>query len=213
MYFVFTWAIFLLTGSKSGMVLVLDPLVKDDGSLLIQPALSQCQRSEDSGTSQPSRCNSDTTSTSEKIPAGSAFRGRLDSGASNRSNSPFRHQQLDSGALEPNVGLEVSDLGRRNRSHSTTSNHSLSSEEKHPTQDVQEVQVSQVSVSGNTSGIDSEAEECPNNDQDQPERGAFSRKGHHVNGLLNGSGTGEIDVLKEKVDHLSVCPSLNHVNV
>lgn len=198
------------------MVLVLDPLVKDDGSLLIQPVLSHCQRSEDSSASQPSRCSSETTPTSEKIPASSAFRGRLNSGASDRSHSPFRHRQLDSEVSEPSVGLDVSDLGSRKRSDSTTSNHSLCSEEKHPTQEVQEVQgvqevqVSQVSLSGDTSGTDSDAE-CHINDQDQPDGGALSRRGHRVNGLLNGSAKGKIDILKEKVGHPSICPSLYHV--
>lgn len=186
------------------MVLVLDPLVKDDGSLLIQPVLSHCQRSEDSGTSQPSRCSSDTTPTSENIPSSAAFRSRLDSGASDQSHSPIRRRQLDSEASESSVGLEVSDFGRRKRSDSTTSNHSLCSEEKHPTQDVQEVQVSQVSLSGDTSSTDSDAE-CHINDQDHPDGGALSRRGHHVNGLLNGSARGKIDVLKEKVDRPSLC--------
>lgn len=188
--------VFLLAGSNSGMVLVLDPLVKDDESLLIQPVLSHCQRSEDSSTS-------DTAPTSEKIPASSAFRGRLDSGASDRSHSPFRRQQLDSEVSEPSVGLDVSDSGNRKRSDSMTSSHSLCSEEKHPTQEVQEVQVAQVSLSGDTSGTDSEAE-CHINDQDQPDGGVLSRRGQHVNGLLNGSARGKIDVLKEKVDHPSV---------
>lgn len=187
------------------MVLVLDPLVKDDESLLIQPVLSHCQLSEDSDTLQPSKSSLDTTQISEKIPASSTIRSRLDSGASNRSNSPFQQQQLGSSASEP--GVDVSNLGRRNRSDSTTSNHSLSSEDKHPTQEAQEVQVSQVSVSRDTSGTDSETE-CHNNEQDQPDRGAFSQRGHHVNGLVNGSAKGKIDFLKEKVVHLSVCPSL-----
>lgn len=196
------FVVFFSAGSNSGMVLVLDPLVKDDGSLLIQPVLSHCQRSEDSSTAQP---------TSEKILASSAFRGRLGSGASDRSLSPFRRRQPDSDASESSLGLDVSDLGSRKRSDSTTSSQSLCSEEKHPTQEVQKVHVSQVST-GDTSGTDSDAE-CHINDQDQPDGGALSRRRHHVNGLLNGSARGKIDVLKEKVDHQAVCPSLYHISV
>ncbi|XP_075882070.1 smoothelin isoform X2 [Nelusetta ayraudi] len=194
-------------GSNSGMVLVLDPLVKDDGSLLIQPVLSHCQRSEGSATSLPTRCSSDVALTSEKIPAGSAFRGRLDSGASDRSHSPFQRRRLDSGASEPSVGSDLSDSGARKRSDSTTSDHSLCSEERRPAQEVHEVhevqavqavQATQVYVGGDTSGTDSEAEGHIN-DQDQPDGGVLSRRGHQVNGLLNGCAKGKIDVLKEKI--------------
>lgn len=217
-YFCLThlFVVFLLAGSNSGMVLVLDPLVQDDGSLLIQPVLSHCQRSEGSATSLPTRCSSDAALTSEKIPAGSAFRDRLDSGASDRSHSPFRRRRLDSGASEPSVGSDVSDSGARKRSDSTTSDHSLCSEERRPAQEVHEVQAvqaTQVYVGGDTSGTDSEAEGHIN-DQDQPDGGVLSRRGHHVNGLLNGSAKGKIDVLKEKVRPsvcLSVCPSLQRL--
>lgn len=117
------------------MVLVLDPLVKDDGSgsLLIQPerqavtsepdlVLSHCQRSDSSAsdhstTSVLSRSNLDSV-TSEKS-LGSAYRSRLDSGASDRSHSPFQRGRLDSGASESHVrqrlGSDVSDSGIRPR--------------------------------------------------------------------------------------------------
>lgn len=210
------FVMFLLSGSNSGMVLVLDPLVKDDGSLLIQPVLSHCQLSEVSATSLPARCCSDVELTSEKIPAASAFRVRLDSGASDRSHSPFRRQRLDSGASEPSVGSDVSESGARKWNDSTASDHSLCSEERRPAQEVQAVQATHVSVDGDTSGTDSEAEGHMN-DQDQPDGGVLSPRGHQVNGMLNGSARGKIDVLKEKVDclfvRLSVCPSLHCINV
>ncbi|XP_041642874.1 smoothelin isoform X2 [Cheilinus undulatus] len=128
-------------GSNSGMVLVLDHLVKDDGSgpLLIQPqretmttepdlVLSHRQRSDSSasdrsGTSVLSRSNLDPA-VSEKSP-GSPFRARLDSGASDRSQSPFQRGRLDSGASERSIGSlshirqrlgsDVSDSGVRSR--------------------------------------------------------------------------------------------------
>ncbi|XP_034396891.1 smoothelin isoform X2 [Cyclopterus lumpus] len=124
-------------GSNSGMVLVLDNLVKDDGPgpLLIQPQReavttepdmvpSHRQRSDSwasnhSGTSVLSRSNQDSV-VSEKSP-GSAYRARLDSGASDRSQSPLQRGRLDSGASEQSVsslshvrqrlGSDVSDSG------------------------------------------------------------------------------------------------------
>ncbi|XP_035514347.1 smoothelin isoform X5 [Morone saxatilis] len=128
-------------GSNSGMVLVLDHLVKDDGSgpLLIQPpreavttepelVLSHRQRSDSSAsdrsvTSGLSRSNLDSV-TSEKS-LGSAYRARLDSGASDRSQSPSQRGRLDSGASERSIssqsyvrqrlGSDVSDSGVRPR--------------------------------------------------------------------------------------------------
>ncbi|KAM9360078.1 smoothelin isoform 2-T2 [Symphorus nematophorus] len=128
-------------GSNSGMVLVLDHLVKDDssGPLLIQPqreavttepdlVLSHRQRSDSSAsdrsvTSVLSRSNLDPM-VSEKT-LGSTYRARLDSGASDRSQSPSQRGRLDSGASERSVGSQsyvrqrlgsdVSDSGVRPR--------------------------------------------------------------------------------------------------
>ncbi|KAM7017992.1 smoothelin isoform 5-T5 [Tautogolabrus adspersus] len=123
------------------MVLVLDHLVKDDGSgpLLIQPpretmntepdlVLSHRQRSDSSAsdrsvTSVLSRSNLDPLVSEKSL--GSSFRARLDSGASDRSQSPFQRGRLDSGASERSVGSlsfvrqrlgsDVSDSGVRSR--------------------------------------------------------------------------------------------------
>ncbi|XP_068460981.1 smoothelin isoform X2 [Clinocottus analis] len=128
-------------GSNSGMVLVLDDLVKDagPGPLLIQPqreavttepdmAPSHRQRSDSwssdrSGTSVPSRSNLDSVASEKSL--GSAYRARLDSGASDRSQSPLQRGRLDSGASERSVGSlpyvrqrlgsDVSDIGARPR--------------------------------------------------------------------------------------------------
>ncbi|XP_070820344.1 LOW QUALITY PROTEIN: smoothelin [Chaetodon trifascialis] len=128
-------------GSNSGMVLVLDHLVKDDGSgpLLIQPqreavttepdlVLSHRQRSDSSAsdrsvTSVLSRSNLDSVASEKSL--GSAYRARLDSGASDRSQSPSQRGRLDSGASERSVssqsyvrqrlGSDVSDSGVRPR--------------------------------------------------------------------------------------------------
>lgn len=104
------------------MVLVLDHLVKDDGSgsLLIQPqreavttepdlVLSHCQRSDSSAsdrsmTSVLSRSNLDSVASDKSL--GSAYRTRLDSGASDRSQSPFQRSRLDSGASERSVSSQ-----------------------------------------------------------------------------------------------------------
>ncbi|KAM3610970.1 uncharacterized protein V6R79_011410 [Siganus canaliculatus] len=128
-------------GPNSGMVLVLDHLVKDDGSgpLLIQPpreavtpepdlVLSHRQRSDSSAsdrsvTSVRSRSHVDSVAPEKSL--GSAFRARLDSGASDRSQSPSQRGRLDSGASERSVnsqsyirqrlGSDVSDSGVRPR--------------------------------------------------------------------------------------------------
>ncbi|XP_075955196.1 LOW QUALITY PROTEIN: smoothelin [Anarhichas minor] len=127
--------------SNSGMVLVLDHLVKDDGPgpLLIQPqreavttesdlALSHRQRSDSWAsdhdvTSVLSRSNLDSVASEKSL--GSAYRARLDSGASDRSQSPLQRGRLDSGASERSVGSlsyirqrlgsDVSDSGARPR--------------------------------------------------------------------------------------------------
>uniref|UniRef100_A0A4W6GBD3 Smoothelin n=1 Tax=Lates calcarifer TaxID=8187 RepID=A0A4W6GBD3_LATCA len=128
-------------GSNSGMVLVLDHLVKDDGPgpLLIQPqreavttepdlVLSHHQRSDSSAsdhsvTSVHSRSNLDSVASDKSL--GSAYRARLDSGASDRSQSSSQRGRLDSGASERSVssqsyvrqrlGSDVSDSGVRPR--------------------------------------------------------------------------------------------------
>ena len=128
---------FSVSGSNSGMVLVLDHLVKDDGSgpALIQPqreavttepelVLSHRQRS-DSSASDRSVTRSNLDSVASEKSLGSAFRARLDSGASDRSQSPSQRGRLDSGASERSVssqsyvrqrlGSDVSDSGGRPR--------------------------------------------------------------------------------------------------
>uniref|UniRef100_A0A8D3B1P1 Smoothelin b n=1 Tax=Scophthalmus maximus TaxID=52904 RepID=A0A8D3B1P1_SCOMX len=128
-------------GSNSGMVLVLDHLVKDDdsGPLLIQPqreavttepdlVLSHRQRSDSSAsdrsvTSVLSRSNLDSVAPENSL--GSAYRARLDSGASDRSVGSSQRVRLDSGASERSIssqsyvrqrlGSDVSDSGLRPR--------------------------------------------------------------------------------------------------
>ncbi|XP_040928238.1 smoothelin isoform X4 [Betta splendens] len=109
-------------GSSSGMVLVLDPLVKgdDSGPPLIQPqrepgvtepdlVLSHRQRSDSSAsdrsvTSVFSRSNLDSGGSEKSL--GSAYRVRLDSGASDRSQSPSLCGRLDSGASERSLNSQ-----------------------------------------------------------------------------------------------------------
>lgn len=123
------------------MVLVLDHLVKDDGSgpLLIQPqreavtaepdlVLSHRQRSDSTAsdhsvTSVLSRSNLDSVAPEKSL--GSAYRARLDSGASDRSQGSSHRSRLDSGASERSIssqshvrqrlGSDVSDSGVRHR--------------------------------------------------------------------------------------------------
>lgn len=130
---------FSLTDSSSGMVLVLDHLVKDggSGSLLIQPereaqttepdlVLPHCQRSDSLASDRCvtpvlSRSNLDSAASEKSL--GTAYRNRLDSGASDRSQSPFQRGRLDSGASERSVssqscvrqrlGSDASDSGIR----------------------------------------------------------------------------------------------------
>lgn len=130
-----------VAGSNSGMVLVLDHLVKDDGPgpLLIQPQreavtsepdllLSHRQRSDSSASDRSaasvrSRSNLDPVAAERRV--GSPYRARLDSGASDRSQSPSQRARLDSGASERSVGSQsyvrqrlgsdVSDSGVRPR--------------------------------------------------------------------------------------------------
>lgn len=123
------------------MVLVLDHLVKDDGSgpLLIQPqreavtaepdlVLSHRQRSDSSAsdrsvTSVLSKSNLESVASEKTL--GSAYRARLDSGASDRSQGSSHRGRLGSGASERSVGSQsyirqrlgsdVSDSGVRPR--------------------------------------------------------------------------------------------------
>ncbi|XP_071776977.2 smoothelin [Centroberyx gerrardi] len=110
------------TGSNSGMVLVLDHLVKDDGSgpLLTRPqrevmttepdlVLSHRQRSDSTAsdrslTSVLSRAHLDSGASERTL--GSAFRARLDSGASDRSQSSSQRSRLDSGASERSISSQ-----------------------------------------------------------------------------------------------------------
>ncbi|XP_029367413.1 smoothelin isoform X2 [Echeneis naucrates] len=141
-------------GSNSGMVLVLDHLVKDDGSgpLLIQPqkeavttepdmVLSHRQRSDSSAsdhslTSVLSKSNLDSVAPEKTLSSG--YRDRLDSGASDRSQSSSQRGRLGSGASERSIssqsyirqrlGSDVSDSGVRPRlgSGASDSGHLLS---------------------------------------------------------------------------------------
>ncbi|XP_077417817.1 smoothelin isoform X2 [Vanacampus margaritifer] len=100
-------------GSKSGMVLVLDHLVKGDGSgpLLIQPqreavatepdlVMSHRQRSDSAASDcsvASSRSNMDSVTTEKSL--SSTYRGRSDSGASDRS----QRSRQDSGTSEHSI--------------------------------------------------------------------------------------------------------------
>ncbi|XP_045081621.1 smoothelin-like isoform X2 [Coregonus clupeaformis] len=112
------------TGSNSGMVLVLDPLVREEvsGPLLTRPkiwdpvtsseldvVLSHSQRSDSTASdrSQASRPRLDSGASEKSLGLGSAFRTRVDSGASEKSlglGSAFR-TRVDSGASEKSLGL------------------------------------------------------------------------------------------------------------
>ncbi|XP_054905305.1 smoothelin isoform X2 [Poeciliopsis prolifica] len=105
--------------SDSGMVLVLDHLVKDDtsGSMLIQPqreamtpesdsllsnrTRSNSTASDRSGTSVHSMSNQDSVDSEKSL--GSNQRSRLDSGASDRSQSSSQRGRLDSAASERSI--------------------------------------------------------------------------------------------------------------
>ncbi|KAM7416711.1 hypothetical protein PAMA_018663 [Pampus argenteus] len=131
-------------GSNSGMVLVLDHLVKDDGSgpLLIQPpreaasaepdlVLSHRQRSDSTASDRSVTSRSNLDSVAPEKSLGSAYRARLDSGASDRSQGSSHRSRLDSGASERStsslscvrqrLGSDVSDSGVRLRSGSGAS--------------------------------------------------------------------------------------------
>ncbi|XP_045559098.1 smoothelin isoform X6 [Salmo salar] len=109
------------TGSNSGMVLVLDPLVRDEvpGPLLTRPqtrdpvtssepdvVLSHRQRSDSTSSerSQASRPRLDSGASEKSLGLGSAFRTRVDSGASEKSLGSAFRTRVDSGASEKSLG-------------------------------------------------------------------------------------------------------------
>ncbi|XP_029493766.1 smoothelin-like isoform X2 [Oncorhynchus nerka] len=112
------------TGSNSGMVLVLDPLVRKEvsGPLLNHPKIwdpvtssevdvvlshRQCSDSTSSDHTLASRPRLDSGASEKSLGLGSAFRTRVDSGASEKSlglGSAFR-TRVDSGASEKSLGL------------------------------------------------------------------------------------------------------------
>ncbi|XP_064824670.1 smoothelin-like isoform X2 [Oncorhynchus masou masou] len=112
------------TGSNSGMVLVLDPLVRKEvsGPLLNHPKIwdpvtssevdvvlshRQCSDSTSSDHTLASRPRLDSGASEKSLGLGSAFRTRVDSGASEKSlglSSAFR-TRVDSGASEKSLGL------------------------------------------------------------------------------------------------------------
>ncbi|XP_041856317.1 smoothelin isoform X2 [Melanotaenia boesemani] len=134
-------------GSSSGMVLVLDHLVKDEssGPLLIKPQrealttdadllLSHRQRSDSTAsdrsvTSVLSRSNLDSLGSEKNLDSG--YPARLDSGASDKSQSSSQRGRLDSGASDRSIsslsyarqrlGSDVSDSCVRPRLGSGTS--------------------------------------------------------------------------------------------
>ncbi|XP_036835706.1 smoothelin isoform X2 [Oncorhynchus mykiss] len=112
------------TGSNTGMVLVLDPLVRKEvsGPLLNHPKIwdpvtssevdvvlshRQCSDSTSSDHTLASRPRLDSGASEKSLGLGSAFRTRMDSGASENSlglGSAFR-TRVDSGASEKSLGL------------------------------------------------------------------------------------------------------------
>ncbi|XP_042176539.1 smoothelin isoform X4 [Oncorhynchus tshawytscha] len=112
------------TGSNSGMVLVLDPLVRKEvsGPLLNHPKIwdpetssevdvvlshRQCSDSTSSDHTLAPRPRLDSGASEKSLGLGSAFRTRVDSGASEKSlglGSAFR-TRVDSGASEKSLGL------------------------------------------------------------------------------------------------------------
>lgn len=209
------------TGSSSGMVLVFDPLLKDEEPrpLLIQPQReavtpesdlvpSQRQRS-DSAASDRSGSSS-VLSRSNQDSVGSGYRSRLDSGASDRSQGSSHRGRLDSGASERSVGslsqvrhkldsdLSDSIPGSAVFSHKRTdSGASERSDEPEP------------ATNGSAHSTDSETETNRNQapksstNQDQTDGAVFSRQGPK-NGLLNGSVKGKCDLLNQKTNNNSV---------
>ncbi|XP_029618851.1 smoothelin isoform X3 [Salmo trutta] len=109
------------TGSNSGMVLVLDPLVRDEvpGPLLTRPqtrdpvtssepdvVLSHRQRSDSTSSerSLASRPRLDSGASEKSLGLDSAFRTRVDSGASEKSLGSAFRTRVDSGVSEKSLG-------------------------------------------------------------------------------------------------------------
>ncbi|KAM8865148.1 smoothelin isoform 3-T3 [Synchiropus picturatus] len=212
-------------GSGSGMVLVLDHLVKDDssGPLLLQPQRDQVvaepdhvlphrQRS-DSSTSDKSLTSALPRCTLDSVD--SAYRVRHDSGASDKSQGSFQRSRLNSGASERSsgspantrnrLGSDVSDSGvsdsvgllSRKRADSAASDHSarMSSEDD-----------MKVNTGGSTCSTDSEADTQSSADHVQ---GLKRSEG----GLIDSTSQGERDLVKQKIlahrDHIKVKPAEN----
>nr|XP_023835109.1 smoothelin [Salvelinus alpinus] len=107
------------TGSNSGMVLVLDPLVRDEVPLLTRPqtrdpvtssepdvVLSHRQRSDSTSSerSLASRPRLNSGASEKSLGLGSAFRTRVDSGESEKSLGSAFRTRVDSGASEKSLG-------------------------------------------------------------------------------------------------------------
>ncbi|XP_037337300.2 smoothelin isoform X2 [Pungitius pungitius] len=132
----------------------------------------------------------------------SAYRPRLDSGASDRSQSPSPRGRLDSGASERSLsaascarqrlGSDVSDSGASERCVSA------SSEERGPVEEEAEVATSGSTYSEIESGRRRPASPRAASNQEQPDGAALSGK-EPSNGLLNGSTKGEKDFQTQKM--------------
>ncbi|XP_077376728.1 smoothelin isoform X2 [Festucalex cinctus] len=233
-------------GSNSGMVLVLDHLVKGDGSgpLLIQPqreavaaepdlVLSHRQRSDSAASDcsvASSRSNMDSVTTEKSL--SSTYRGRSDSGASDRSqrsrqdSGTFEHSiETQSGIIHA-VGSDVSDSciglslgsgafdsidlsGMSDCSMGMFSDERCQAEEE------------KVDTCGTAHSTDLETEtrshdvtsrHIPSSqdhlvDQDLPDGSVFSRRTLEI-GSVNGTAEGKHGILKQKI---AACdPTFNH---
>lgn len=232
----------LVKGDDSGPSLIQPP--REPGLTEPDLVLSHRQRSDSSASDHSvsslfSRSNLDPGASDKSL--GSAYRVRLDSGASDRSQSPSLRGRLNSGASEqsinsqshirqrlgsdvsnsdvrPCLGSEASDsisVLTRNRTDSGTSA-SLSSEERGPLEEVEEVATSgstysthseTESRSHGSSTVSSQSNHGCINDQDQPD-GAILSRSDPTNCLLNGTARRQVDVQK-KVDY-TVIVSLLH---
>ncbi|XP_055080034.1 smoothelin isoform X2 [Periophthalmus magnuspinnatus] len=139
------------SGSGSGMVLVFDHLLKDEGPqpLLIQapreapreavnpgPDLLPSSRQRSDSTSSD-RSSSSVQSCSNLDSVGSAYRTRLGSGASDQSQGPLQHSCLDSGASNKSHGsLQRSrlELGASDKSQGSLQHSRLDSGESDKSQ-------------------------------------------------------------------------------
>ncbi|XP_055742974.1 smoothelin-like isoform X2 [Salvelinus fontinalis] len=108
------------TSSNSGMVLVLDPLVRDEVPLLTHPQTRDPVTSSEPDVVLSHRQRSDSTSSERSLASrpclnsgasekglGSAFRTRVDSGASEKSLGSAFRTRVDSGASEKSLGSAV----------------------------------------------------------------------------------------------------------